>query len=242
MQVKADFATIRDTVNTYAVFIDVARTITAVQTFSATPVFNAGVTVVGNSTITGTLGGITVLTITTSATINAVAVAVAAGTIGKIPRYTAAAAFGDSGMTDNGTFTSNANQPRARVVTGVAIGTVSGAITWSAAALNVGTIWAVGNPTRLTIPANAGGSYRFACQLDIKHDSASASFSLTLLKNGATTIVTFPAITVTTLTQYYSADTVDDPSAADYYEWQLNGGDAVNMTIQSATASINKVW
>jgi len=75
-QVKADFASIKDTVNTFAVLTDVARTISAIQTFSATPVFNAGVTVTGNSTVAGTLGSITTLS---CATLNASGV-VTAGT------------------------------------------------------------------------------------------------------------------------------------------------------------------
>jgi hypothetical protein len=71
-QVNANFTEIRNTVNTYGMFTDVARTVTAVQTFSATPICSAGltvsgsgVTVTGNSTITGTLGGVTTLTCTT---------------------------------------------------------------------------------------------------------------------------------------------------------------------------------
>lgn len=78
---NSNFSEIRTTVNTYGMFTDVARTITAIQTFSAVPVFSigatittggltvsaGGITVTGNSTITGTLGGITTLTATTIA-------------------------------------------------------------------------------------------------------------------------------------------------------------------------------
>jgi hypothetical protein len=75
-------SSIRDTVNTYGMFTDVARTVTAVQTFSAAPVFSTGfgvagtitvstggIAVTGNSTIVGTLGSVTTLTcITVTAT------------------------------------------------------------------------------------------------------------------------------------------------------------------------------
>ena len=44
-------SSIRDTVNTYAVLTDVARTISAVQTFSAAPVFSAGYSVTGTITM-----------------------------------------------------------------------------------------------------------------------------------------------------------------------------------------------
>jgi hypothetical protein len=70
--VNANFAEIKNTVNAFGMFTDVARTVTAVQTFSVAPVCSAGltvsasgITVTGNSTITGTLGGVSTLTCTT---------------------------------------------------------------------------------------------------------------------------------------------------------------------------------
>lgn len=63
--VNTNYATIKDTVNSYCLFKDVAATVTAIQTHSVTPVFNAGITVVGNTTITGTLSGVTTMTVTT---------------------------------------------------------------------------------------------------------------------------------------------------------------------------------
>lgn len=62
-EVNANFDEIKTKVNTFALLSDVARTITAVHTYSATPVFNAGITVTGASTITGALTGITGLTV-----------------------------------------------------------------------------------------------------------------------------------------------------------------------------------
>lgn len=85
---------IRDTVNTYGVLTDVARTVTVTHTYTASQTFTGGfsagaactistggltltaggltvsadgITVTGNSTITGTLGGVTTLTATTGA-------------------------------------------------------------------------------------------------------------------------------------------------------------------------------
>jgi hypothetical protein len=83
-EVNANFSTIRTTVNTYGAFIDQIATITAVWTYNATPVLTTGLsvtaggiavtaggltvsaggaTVTGNSTIAGTLGGLTGLTV-----------------------------------------------------------------------------------------------------------------------------------------------------------------------------------
>jgi hypothetical protein len=49
--VSANFTEIRDTVNAFGMFTDVARTVTAVQTFSATPVCSAGISITGNLTM-----------------------------------------------------------------------------------------------------------------------------------------------------------------------------------------------
>jgi hypothetical protein len=83
-EVNANFSTIRTTVNTYGVFVDEPATITGVWTYNETPVLTdglsvtaggvavtaggltvsaGGATVTGDSTITGTLGGLTGLTV-----------------------------------------------------------------------------------------------------------------------------------------------------------------------------------
>ena len=73
---NTELAKIRTAVNNTALFTDVNRTVTATVTFSTSPVFSAavsvpgltvstgGIAVTGNSTITGTLGGLTGLTVT----------------------------------------------------------------------------------------------------------------------------------------------------------------------------------
>ncbi len=254
---NADFTTIRDRYNSVtdgAVELSGTQTIAGAKTFSAIITGSAGATfgaaltvsaggaaITGNSTITGTLGGVTVLTVATSGTINSVAIATAAGTNGKVPRYTAASVLAESGMSDNGTYTTNANQPRARL-TASPITSVAGAITWAAAPLNVGTIWAVGNPTRMTIPANAGGGWQFSCVLDIKHNSTSASFSLSLRKNGTTTVATLPTIFPGSSAVAYTAVADEDAIASDYYEWILAAGDSANMTIGGVVANARKIW
>ena len=84
---------LRDTLNTYAVLTDVARTVsvthtwTAAQTFTggwtaaaACTISSGGLAVTGNSTITGTLGGLTGLTVASGgATITAGGLTVTAG-------------------------------------------------------------------------------------------------------------------------------------------------------------------
>lgn len=77
-QLDSNFADIRTAFNTYAVQTDVATTVTVTHTWSSTQTFTGGwtagaacsistggLTVTGNSTITGTLGGVTTLTCTT---------------------------------------------------------------------------------------------------------------------------------------------------------------------------------
>ena len=77
-QVNSNFSTVRTAVNTYCAFLDASsQTFTGNQTFNPTSgvaltvtdggitVSADGITVTGNSTITGTLGGVTTLTCTT---------------------------------------------------------------------------------------------------------------------------------------------------------------------------------
>jgi hypothetical protein len=94
-QVNSNFTTIKDAVNTYAVFKDVAsQIITKTLTFTPDASFGidvttggirvqaGGLTITGNSTITGTLGGLTGLTVTSGgATITAGGLTVTAGNL-----------------------------------------------------------------------------------------------------------------------------------------------------------------
>lgn len=83
--VNSNFTEIRDKVNTYAVLTDVARTITAVQTFSATPVFSAGVTV---SAGTAAVQALTSTTIVASGAIRSTATGgLAIGSLAGVQRF-----------------------------------------------------------------------------------------------------------------------------------------------------------
>lgn len=76
-EVNSNFSTLRSTLNTYGLFADVPATISAAYTFSVAPTLSlgatitsggltvsaGGLTVTGNSTIAGTLGGLTGLTV-----------------------------------------------------------------------------------------------------------------------------------------------------------------------------------
>lgn len=76
-EVNSNFTIIRNAVNNFAVFKDVATTVSATLTFSAAPIFGVGasvvaggisiaaggISVVGNSSIVGTLGGLLGLTV-----------------------------------------------------------------------------------------------------------------------------------------------------------------------------------
>jgi len=105
--VTTAFAAIRDTVNTYGMFTDVVRTVTAVLTFSAAPVFSAGfgvagtltvstggIAVTGNSTIAGTLGSVTTLTCTTLTATTVNGTTGAFTTLSGTPNFTGVPTFG----------------------------------------------------------------------------------------------------------------------------------------------------
>lgn len=88
-QLESDSGTIRTYFNSYAVLTDVARTISAIMTFSAVPVFSvgitvsaSGITVTGNSTITGTLTGLTGITSSGTASLATVTVSATLGVTG----------------------------------------------------------------------------------------------------------------------------------------------------------------
>lgn len=142
-EVNTNFSTLRTTLNTYGVFTDVARNITAVYTFDAAPVFTlaqtfplavtvtaGGITVTGNSTITGTLGGLTGLTVASGgATITGNSTLT--GTLGGLTGLTVAS--GGAAITGNSSVTGNLN------VTGTITG---GTITVPAAGVQAGTFGA----------------------------------------------------------------------------------------------------
>jgi hypothetical protein len=84
-EVNANFSAIRTTVNTYGAFVDASATITGAWAFNTPPVFTAiqpfaaGISVTGNSTVTGNLAVSGTLTF---GTISVPAASVAAGTLG----------------------------------------------------------------------------------------------------------------------------------------------------------------
>ena len=254
--VNADFTTIRNSVNSYGMFVDVAATVTVTHVFSVTQTFSVGLTVTATG-ITVTAGGITVtaggITVTGNSTITGtlnvtstiskagVAMPDGTGTTSRLARWTGANTIAASTVTDDGTYLTLTTQPRARVTVGSATVTSAGqAISFTTATLNVGTIWAGGNPTRLTIPANAGGSYHFTLVVDATQTGASAGFHVKLRKNGATTIGAQLDYNIGTSTDSRCIAIDDDAIAADYYEWIVSSTDT--HTVANAMTSIRKVW
>jgi len=170
-QVNQNFDTIRTTVNSYALFTDVARTVTANLTFTpgagvgitvstgGITVSAGGITVTGNSTITGTLGGITGLTVASGGiSVQAGGVSVVAGGIAVTAGNLAlAAGQGYSAQVDAG------NSGAAKTID-----------------------WNSGNSQKLTLTAN--------CTLTLSNPQAGAHYLLRIAQDatGSRTI-TWPA-------------------------------------------------
>jgi hypothetical protein len=253
-EVNANFAAIRNTLNSYGLFTDVDRTITAALTFTPTvgvgitvttggititagglTVSAGGINVTGNSTITGTL------TVTSTLTANGASVVSGSGTTGKLARFTAASAIGDSGLTDNGTYTTNATQARARATKGSqALSTGVNLLSMSAAAINVGTMWAIGNPTRFTVPAAADGIYLLVLTCHCVHASASSLITPGFRKNGATDIQGGSAV-VGTQSQVLTFPVIEQLAAGDYVEPTMASGDNA-QTASGIIVSVIKLW
>lgn len=238
-----NFATIRTAMNTYGLFTDVNRTITANLTFTpgsgvGITVSTGGVAVTGNSTITGDLA------VSGALTKGGAAVVIGSGTSGKLTRFSAASTVADAGASDNGTYTSNANNPRARAVkTTNTLANSATAITFDSAPLNVATMWAGGAPTRLTIPANAGGAYLFSLAFQAADSAGGADVSFKVRKNGSSDVATVVTNKVNTANINYTMalTVVDDAAAADYYEFFLWSG-TTTTSAAAIVASVVKIW
>jgi hypothetical protein len=148
-QLESDSGTIRTYFNTYAVLTDVARTITAIMTFSAVPVFSvgitvsaSGITVTGNSTITGTLTGLTGVTSSGTA-------ALAVVTVSSTLNVTGTSTLG---ATNTAALTSTTFAP-----TGLAQGPIAALTRYSGgdAGATPAINWNNGNKQRFRLTANA---------------------------------------------------------------------------------------
>jgi hypothetical protein len=254
---NGNFTNHRTAFNTYAVQTNKAVTVSVTHTYSAAQTFTGGWTaaaactisagglvvsaggaaITGNSTVTGTLN------VTSTLSQGGVAVPGGTGTNGKVTRWTAASTLADAAVSDDGTYTTNATQPRARITgAGETITVTLTGVTFNAAALNVGSLWAGGSPKRVTIPASAGGSYAFSFVGALTIPSGQESVDCRLRKNGTTTIgTTFSNTAQTTQPLAFSFQWDDDPSAGDYYEIEMasGGGTAV---LSDPQLNVRKVW
>lgn len=284
---NSNYTNLRDTLNTYAVLTDVARTISVTHTWTAAQTFTGGFTAAAASsiaaaltvtlaktTLAATAAGYASLNLphgtapsapangdvwTTTgglyayingATVGPLSQHSGTGTNGKLTRWTGTSALADAGATDDGTYTTNANQPRCRLTdsggTVVAVAPTWTAISWDSAPLNVGTMYAGGNPTRVTVPASAGGSYHFEFCGVVRH-TANATVSLRFRKDGTTTIG--PTFTWGAhggdLTGDHDVPIAfawdDDPAAAAYYEVEMTTNGAT-CTLIDGQLSARKVW
>lgn len=271
---NTSFSTVRTYFNTYAVQKDVAGTISVTHTFSAAQTFSAGltvsangITVTGNSTITGTLGGLTGLTVasggatitgnstvtgtlnvTSSLTQGGTAVVLGSGTSTRIPRLTAASTIANGSITDDGTVVTNATQPRFR-----AAASASGAIgngtthtfSFSTIPLNIGTLWAIGNPTRIT--AAVAGGYLICATIAFSNNTSTGASAFTGTVNHSAGSTTGNSVTIATNGEQHSIEiplmVVMDLAAAEYVTISLTNNSGSNLAGgASCILSVVKVW
>lgn len=145
-EVNANFSNLFTTINTYGVLTDVARTISVTHTFSASQTFSAGIAVTGNSTITGTLGGLTGLTVA-SGGITVTGNSTITGTLGSLTGLTVA-----SGTTAVQALTCTTFTP-----SGLAQGAIAAYVRYSGgdAGATPAINWSNGNVQRWRLTANA---------------------------------------------------------------------------------------
>lgn len=257
---NAQFAHIRNGVNNGCLFKgDAGQSVTEMVTFTATQTFTpasgvgvhvttGGMTIVGNSTITGTLGGVTVLTVTTSATIGGTAVPVGTGTSGKSARWTDTGVVAAGSMDDNGTYVSHAAQPRCTATgTSGTVGNGGGtaAMSWTEVRDVSGMHDNGSNPTRITIPADAGGEYLLLAHVNVLTGGADSNWTAAWRKGGSTIVPSATAIakvyTNAAGTGFTVAATIDAANAADYYELLLTNNTGTNGTA-AGQAMVIKLW
>lgn len=168
-EVNANFSGIRTTLNTYGLFADVDRTISAVYTFNAAPVFAAGISltgglsITGNSTIVGTLGGLTGLTvasggaaITGNSTVTGTLSVTGALTFGSISVPAAsvtAGSLGTGNFTVTGTLTATSSLTAASVT--ASAGTIRGTRVTSSGTGSHDFDLSAGNHFRRTLSGNS---------------------------------------------------------------------------------------
>lgn len=271
-EVNANFAAIRDTINTYGLLTDVARTITATNTFTATQTFAAiTTTTIACTTLTATGLITTVASATGGAGLNlphgaaptspvngdlwtttaglfaringaTQTVPAGSGTSGTITRWTGTGTLANGSITDTGTYVSHAGQPRC-----TAYGTpgTSVAATTSADVVLASELMDVGGFAVngvFTIPAAAGGLYLLAGNVTISSTSGTTA-TIQWLKNGSTL---GGAISVTLAASGVEAVPVvflADLAAADVVKLQVSNSGATNaLLIDRGVGSVAKVW
>lgn len=136
------------------------------------------------------------------------------------------------------------NPPRAQVVrTGTQSipDSVQTTIVWQASDYNYRAMWSAGvNPSRLTIPANMGGLYRFNTTVEFDHDpdpqSGTGTRQVALMKNGAIVgrLITANAGTGQAARVFYEREIV--AAGGDYFEvavYQNSGAALLINAIQT---------
>lgn len=141
-QVNTNFSTIRDAVNNYCVFSDVAITISAANTFSALQTFTAGLTLSGSSNLS--VAGTSTLT-------GATTVGSTLGVTGAVTMSSTAAITGNT--TVGGTLGVTGVLTATGGVVGALTGNVTGNLTGNSAGTHTGAV--VGNASTATTLATA---------------------------------------------------------------------------------------
>jgi len=166
----------------------------------------------------------------------------AAGTSGKIAKFTAANVLGDSSVSDNGTVVTNATQFRCRLTNGAANGTGSRVITFGTEDLDVGGMHStVTNSERITVPTGGDGGYVLAAVVNFDTTNPPSSVTFSLRKNGVAVGDPIPSMGPATGRATVTLFAVDNAVATDYWHIEVNSAGEI-ITVYTATFSAFKVW
>lgn len=143
----------------------------------------------------------------------------------------------DAGMIATADRLNNPFGPHAKVYrstdqTGVTSGAFV-AVTWTSVAWNHGSVWNAGTPTRLTVPAGAGGLYHMECQM--QWDDQDTGIRMVFLRvNGTTSYATDRKQAIDSTETHLCAEQY--LVAGDYVEMVLLQSSGANRTVLGQNA------
>lgn len=155
--------------------------------------------------------------------------------------WSAAQTISAGGLTISGGMLTVSNQPRVQARGGSLTGNGSEvAIPFASTVHDVGDMWVSGSPTRITVPASAGGLYHCVAVLEITNTSGSTQTPTIRWRRNAGAGDTYSWVpTVRNGDTVTLTAVVDDTAAAaDYFDWSLQAPAGVSVI---AGASVHRV-